>query len=112
MEEKAYFSKKLLCTAPDGTYSSFGGSKKISAYSDRIQIGKESVPYNRIIEIKNLGTVLHIIYVDPSGKRIENYFRNDTFFRKKAVAELCAFQETSRQFIAKMPACAQSSSVS
>src|SRR5262249_47012076 len=40
----------------------------------------------------------------PTGKRIENYFRNDTFLRKKGVAELCAFKETSRQFIAKMPA--------
>jgi hypothetical protein len=110
MEEKAYFSKKLLCTAPDGTYSSFGGSKKVSAYSDRIEIGKTSVPYSRIIEIKNLGKVLHIIYVDPSGKRIENYFRNDTFLPKKGIAELHAFQETSRQFLAKMPVAAQSSS--
>jgi len=104
MDPKPYFSRKLLCTAPDGAYCSFGGSKKISAYPDRIEIGKTAVPYARIIDILVLGNVLHIIHSDPSGKRVENYFRYDTFLAKKANRELMAFLETARTLLPRPPA--------
>ncbi len=91
-----FFSEKLLCTAPDGTYSSFGGSKRISAFSDRLRLGSTEIRYESLIDLRVYGNVLHIVYMNSNGTTAEEYFRYDTFLPGKAKTALLSLLEYVR----------------
>lgn len=76
---KPFFSKSMLRTDPNGNYEAFSGADRVSAYEDRIQIGKLQIPYSDLIELRLFDNVLHIVFATPDGRRNERYFKYDSF---------------------------------
>ncbi|MGV8038764.1 MAG: hypothetical protein AB2L07_01305 [Thermoanaerobaculaceae bacterium] len=90
---KPGFSQKLLCTAPDGTYRAFGGSKRVAAFPDRLEVGSTKIPYQYLLDLRVFGNVLHVVYSTSDGTAAEQYLRYDTFFPSKASRALVQLVE-------------------
>lgn len=90
---KPAFSQKLLCTAPDGTYRAFGGSKRVAAFQDRLEVGSTRIPYQYLLDLRVFGNVLHVVYSTSDGTAAEQYFRYDTFLPSRASRALVQLVE-------------------
>jgi hypothetical protein len=85
---KPLFSKKLLRTAADGTYASFSGSKRVAFWPDRVQLDGVAIHYAYITKLAAYGNVLHVGYRTSDGSIVEEYFRYDKLFKRRAASEL------------------------
>ncbi len=89
-EKKPFFSRKLLKVTPNGTYSTFGGSRKVRLFADRVELDSIQIYLPYLEELRSYGNVLKVRFVTGDGKPAEEYFRYDTFRPGTAVRELAA----------------------
>ena len=102
--ERPFFSAGLLVTAPDGTYGGIRRSQPVAAYDDRIEIGTTKIYYQYLADLRVYGNVLHISYAASDGKRVEQFFKYNTFLPKtgaKALAGMASRVASARDAIVK-----------
>lgn len=88
LPERPFFSASLLVTAPDGTYGGLRKSQHVAAYEDRLEINGVRIGYAYLAALRAFGNVLHVAYVASDGRRVEQYFRYNTFLAKTGATEL------------------------
>jgi hypothetical protein len=96
---RPFFSHKFLITAPDGTYRSFSGTKRVSAFPDRLEVGSIQIPYSRLVDLRIYGTVVHIAYAAEDGTTAEEYLRYDPFWpgrTRKTLARLLEYVSAAK----------------
>jgi hypothetical protein len=87
-ETTPFFSKRLLVTAPDGTYGGLRSRRSVRAYDDRIEINDLKIHYQYLAHVRAHRNVLHVGYVASDGKQVEQFFRYDTFLEKTGATAL------------------------
>lgn len=88
MADKPFFGASLIATAPDGTYGGIRKSAFVAAFEDRLEINGVKIYYPYVLDVVVYGNVLHVAYGASDGKRVENFFRYNTFLAKTGARKL------------------------
>lgn len=100
MTDKPFFGASLIATAPDGTYGGIRKSAFVAAFEDRLEINGVKIYYPYVLEVVVYGNILHVAYGASDGKRVEQFFRYNTFLAKtgaRKLAEMAARVANARQ---------------
>lgn len=88
-------------TNTGGEYYGIRSTIRITAYQDHLQIGIETVTYEKVLQIQLKGEILFIQFIDSKGKSIEGYLKYNTFLPSTAKKQLRELVNTVQHLIPK-----------